>query len=279
MKNNVKIIIALLLGLIIAGSIGTYATIKMQASNIEYNNGTVEEALNELYVKTTQQASNSKYDFEVSNSASAISSKITITSADNFTSFVCGVEGSTAFQSTNNICVVENLNKNTDYKITIVGMDKELRIKKKSINIRTMNNLEFNQEYLELGKTQGNVSIISNTPDSSTGLSISGSAGISGSASVAEQINANNKWYKDIDLTGFNELVFYARKASGCGNVAIAIDSNQVLYRMYSSIDTSWVRYTVDLSSYTGIHTLSIMGGYKDGSGSGTTEYYGIILQ
>ena len=49
MKNNVKIIIAFILGLIIAGSIGVYATIKIQASEIGYKDTTVEATLNDLY--------------------------------------------------------------------------------------------------------------------------------------------------------------------------------------------------------------------------------------
>ena len=48
-KTNLKIILAFLLGLVIAGSIGVYATIKIQASEIGYKDGTVESALNQLY--------------------------------------------------------------------------------------------------------------------------------------------------------------------------------------------------------------------------------------
>lgn len=44
------------LGLVIAGSIGVYATIKIQSSEIGYKEGTVEDALNDLYSK----ANNSK---------------------------------------------------------------------------------------------------------------------------------------------------------------------------------------------------------------------------
>ncbi len=53
-KTNIKIIIAFLLGLIISGSIGVYATIRMQADEIGYKDGTVEEALDYLYVKKSQ---------------------------------------------------------------------------------------------------------------------------------------------------------------------------------------------------------------------------------
>ena len=54
MKNIFKNpIFMLALGLIIAGSIGVYATIKIQADEIGYKEGTVEDALNDLY-KTTE---------------------------------------------------------------------------------------------------------------------------------------------------------------------------------------------------------------------------------
>ena len=39
------------LGLVIAGSIGVYATIKVQSSEIGYKDGTVEDALDDLYKK------------------------------------------------------------------------------------------------------------------------------------------------------------------------------------------------------------------------------------
>ena len=46
-----KYIIGLITGLIIAGAIGVYATIKVQLSEIGYKDGTVEDALNDLYDK------------------------------------------------------------------------------------------------------------------------------------------------------------------------------------------------------------------------------------
>ena len=50
MKKNILFFI---LGLIIAGSIGVYATIKVQSSEIGYKDGTVEDALNDLYQAPT----------------------------------------------------------------------------------------------------------------------------------------------------------------------------------------------------------------------------------
>lgn len=49
MKKN---ILFLILGLIIAGSVGVYASIKIRADEISYNDKTVEDALNDLYLNT-----------------------------------------------------------------------------------------------------------------------------------------------------------------------------------------------------------------------------------
>ena len=63
MKNIFKNpIFMLALGLIIAGSIGVYATIKIQADEIGYKDGTVEEALNDLYGKTQKSCSQDEID-------------------------------------------------------------------------------------------------------------------------------------------------------------------------------------------------------------------------
>lgn len=57
MKNKIKIVIAFILGLIVASSITTYATIKLQASEIEYNDTPLDQVLDDLY-----NQSSSKYD-------------------------------------------------------------------------------------------------------------------------------------------------------------------------------------------------------------------------
>jgi len=51
MSDKIKIIIAFVIGLIVAGSIGVYAAIYLQASDIRYDDTTVDQALNNLYIK------------------------------------------------------------------------------------------------------------------------------------------------------------------------------------------------------------------------------------
>jgi len=50
-KNNIKIFATIIITAIIVGSASVYATIKLQASEIEYNDTTVDDALNILYSK------------------------------------------------------------------------------------------------------------------------------------------------------------------------------------------------------------------------------------
>ena len=51
-KNS---LLTFVIGLIIAGSIGVYASIKIQSSEIGYKDGTVEDAIDDLYTKTPQK--------------------------------------------------------------------------------------------------------------------------------------------------------------------------------------------------------------------------------
>lgn len=69
MKKN---ILFFMLGLIIAGSVGVYAAIKIQADEIEYKDGTVEDALNDLYSKANNSKKTCLY---VSGTKGAVSSK------------------------------------------------------------------------------------------------------------------------------------------------------------------------------------------------------------
>ncbi len=48
-KNNLKIIIAVIITFIVTLSMGVYATIKLQANEVEYNNTTLDKVLDDLY--------------------------------------------------------------------------------------------------------------------------------------------------------------------------------------------------------------------------------------
>ncbi|MBR6113228.1 MAG: hypothetical protein IKP79_01810, partial [Bacilli bacterium] len=70
-------------------------------------------------------------------------------------------------------------------------------------------------------------------------------------------------------------------KGANHGNIMVDIDDTEVVQKAYGSLDTNWALYTVDLTNYTGIHTLTIAGGYSDysGSTSSNTQYYHIELR
>ena len=62
MKKNIFFFI---IGLIVAGSVGVYATIKIQANEIEYKDGTVESALNNLYSEVDKQTGSFTLNYEI----------------------------------------------------------------------------------------------------------------------------------------------------------------------------------------------------------------------
>ena len=57
-----KYVIGILTGLLIAGTIGVYAAIKYQASEIEYNDTPLDEVLDDLYLKSQNSSSISSFE-------------------------------------------------------------------------------------------------------------------------------------------------------------------------------------------------------------------------
>ncbi len=55
MNKSIKVIIAFLIGVISAGSIGEYATVKIQASEVGYNGTPLDEVLNDLYNRSNNR--------------------------------------------------------------------------------------------------------------------------------------------------------------------------------------------------------------------------------
>jgi hypothetical protein len=75
-----------------------------------------------------------------------------------------------------------------------------------------------------------------------------------------------------LDLTYVQTLQFYARKVVNHGNIIVAVDNTRVLSHAYAGLSTDWNLYTVDLSSYSGIHDLVLMGGYLDSTGNALSQ-------
>lgn len=88
-----------------------------------------------------------------------------------------------------------------------------------------------------------------------------------------EYVKTCMKWYKDIDFRGYTTLSFYAKKIQNHGGIYIEIgdgsDGQWEFAKSYQDLNYEWAKYEVDISNFAdGIHTLNIIGGYVDGSGS-----------
>ena len=243
----------------------------------------VSEALDDLNIRVTEYCNESNYSYNINPKTSSSAVAIHIDDSDNnFLYFYCGVDNY-KYVAVDGICKVENLEPYNNYTITIAGIDKNMNVKKRKFRVYTPNNFIMDSAYLSSGSTQGSVSITSNNPDETAGLSITGTSDLRNysGASNAEFIAHYRKWYKEIDLTNYNELTFYARKGANHGSIVIAIDDDQYINLHYGALDTSWHKYSVDLSKYIGNHVVTIAGGYTDytGSGSSNTQYYHIELR
>ena len=129
----------------------------------------------------------------------------------------------------------------------------------------------FTKEFLQQGNIYGNVSITENNLNGTAGLTIIGYANVS-TATPERPVSKQLRWYKDIDLTGINSLEFYAKKVVNHGSVYIFIDNEHILESSYGEMPTEWTKFKVDLSTYTGKHTLGIGGGYCDYTGNSESQ-------
>ena len=139
--------------------------------------------------------------------------------------------------------------------------------------------LEFTQEYLQSGKTSGNVEIQYNEFEKLIVLSITGNS--KNTIQETDSIKGKNRWYKNINLSNYSSFEFYARKGKDNGDVMIFIDDNIIKRIRYTDLSTTWAKYKIDISNYKGEHTLSIAGGYADSTGSeeSNTQYCNIKLK
>ncbi len=82
--------------------------------------------------------------------------------------------------------------------------------------------LDLQKEYLEQGTFFGNTKITQNNYNDSDGLSMTGNSNRPSSVGV----NLNDtytqiRWDKEIDLTNYNTLSFYAKKGANHGSISI----------------------------------------------------------
>lgn len=129
----------------------------------------------------------------------------------------------------------------------------------------------FTKEFLQQGNTYGNVSITENNINGTAGLTIIGYANVS-TATAERPVSKQLRWYKDIDLTEINSLEFFAKKVVNHGSAYIFVDNEFIFKCDYDNLSTEWTKLKVDLSKYTGKHTLGIGGGYSDYTGNSESQ-------
>jgi hypothetical protein len=98
--------------------------------------------------------------------------------------------------------------------------------------------------------------------------------------SAANSWNGAPHYTISLDLTDIYSLSFYARKINNHGSALISVDGVGIYSVHYNTLPSSWTNYQLDLSSYSGVHTLTLTGGYGDTSGntSSQTQYSDIYL-
>lgn len=271
-------------------SIGSVFAYSIFANDVGFNSGdpewevdNVSDAIDNLRTKITDYCNESPYDYAITPKPSSSSIALNIDNTDeHFVMFFCGIDGNYEFNTTTNTCKILNVEPNKSYIATIAGIDKDMNVRKRAVMLTTPYNFIMDYNYLNSGNKQGNVVITTSNPDGTAGLSITGTSDLTNfGADRATFIAHYRKWYKDIDLSNYNELTFYARKGANHGSIVIAVDNDQYINLHYGDLDTNWHQYSVDLSKYTGNHVVTIVGGYTDytGSTSSNTQYYHIELR
>lgn len=166
----------------------------------------------------------------------------------------------------------------------IYTTDRSYKIYKDGTTLNLTNELYFTKKFLQKGNVNISDGASINFMDfiinenKYPGMSITGRPSIyPWQASPDTEI----RWYKNIDITNYNTLEFLVKKGYTHGSMKIRIDNNNILVVRYSDLSEDWKKYTVDLTQYSGTHTLNFVGGYFDGSGDegANTQYCNIVLK
>ena len=219
-----------------------------------------------------EQNSITTVDLTISNVAyNGFKINATATSTNNIICYVYIVNGQLKGSCAENEFTVSDLQAGTEYNVMVVAIDSNGDAKKSSIKKQmTSSEIIFDKAFLQSGSTYGNVTITENNYNGSAGLKM---VGVSSNHWSDADTNTNKiRWYKDINMSNLNNFEFYVKKVVDHGSMKIYIDNVKVLDEYYSNLPTDWTKYTVDLTDYTGVHTINIVGGYTDSSGSGSSE-------
>lgn len=145
--------------------------------------------------------------------------------------------------------------------------------------------LIFTKEFFEQGSTflinNATINITADNVGGSAGLSITGRPVTGWDTRLRQNMI---RWYKDIDLTNYSKLTFYAKNGALHGCMGIYIDDIQLKFYSWGDYGwhghTEWMYFEIDIRQYTGIHMLTFMGGHTDHSGNpaSNTQYCDIKL-
>ena len=204
----------------------------------------------------------------------------TSTDESNIVCYTFIVNGDLKQSSSEKTCVVTDLNANTENEVIVVAMDNLGNSRKVITKHETKSEIVFTKEYLDQGQIGGNVTVTQNNYNGSDGLSITGNSSRPVGGEKNWDIYSINRWYREIDITDYNTLQFYAKKGQDHGSLYISIDNTDIYAVSYSEFSTTWVLYNVDLSGLEGKHVISIIGGYEDNTGNSNsnTQYCDIRL-
>ena len=130
-KNNLKIIIAIIITIVVVTATSVYAAIKIRADEIEYKDGTVQDALNDLYNLSSNNSSDmiSSVDFTSLETASSISLNITNEPANSAVGYhVIAIDKSDNSKKywkmcNNKSCSIDSLDASTTYEVYVTAYD------------------------------------------------------------------------------------------------------------------------------------------------------------
>lgn len=252
-KNNLKVFVAIILTAIICISVTAYAAIRIQADEIGYKDGTVEDALNDLY--SIASATND-FDLnikELNGTYVAVEVPSSVASAAN--EFLYYVNGELKETTSNSSYVYNDLQFSTTYNIKVVLKDSNGEIIKQSGElVKTLDKLYLyndGNEYITLtgGWSVGKVNE-GCTPQ--RGLASKNPTNIllyaSGNGCSKSQMITQN----DIDISNYTGVYIKYFKTNTVGN------ERRLLSRSYST-STSVGGYLEKFaySNYTG--TISVV--------------------
>lgn len=130
-KNNIKIIIAIIITIVVVTATSVYAAIKIRADEIEYKDGTVQDALNDLYNLSSNSSSDmiSSVDFTSLETASSINLNITNEPANSALGYhVIAIDKSDNSKKywkmcNNKSCSIDSLDASTTYEVYVAAYD------------------------------------------------------------------------------------------------------------------------------------------------------------